>query len=160
HEAFRTLRVAGAHDFVDGDADPGNTPLDPDDLQDHGQETLSTLAAFKPGKLVGVAPGAGYLLARTESSAHEVPAEEDHWIAALEWADSLGADIVSSSLKFLTYDPPFTGYEWQDMNGTTARVTRAADAAETRGILVFNGAGNEGSNLFHNTLVAPADGRF
>src|SRR5262249_28197954 len=64
------------------------------------------------------------------------------------------------SLKFLTYDPPFTGYEWQDMNGTTARVTRAADGAETRGILVFNGAGNEGGNLFHNTLVAPADGRF
>jgi subtilisin family serine protease len=158
HEVYRTLRVAAAWDFVDGDDDPSDSHSIPDDLLDHGHQTLSVLAGFKPGKLVGVAPGSGYLLARTESSLFEVPVEEDHWIAALEWADSLGADIVSSSLKFLEYDLPWMGYTWRDMNGATARVTRAADMAGQRGMLIFNGAGNEGHNFEHNTLVAPADG--
>jgi subtilisin family serine protease len=158
HEAFRTLRIVGARDFVDGDDDPTEGHSIPGDALDHGQQTLSVLAGFKPGRLVGVAPGVELLLARTESSILEVPVEEDHWIAALEWADSLGADIVSSSLKFLQYDEPYGGYSWMDMDGRTARVTRAADLAARRGILVVNGAGNEGTDLFHNTLVAPADG--
>jgi hypothetical protein len=158
HEVFRVLRVAAAYDFVDHDSDPTDAS-NPGDTLEHGQYTLSVLGGFKPGKLVGVAPGATFLLARTESSASEEPAEEDHWIAALEWADSLGADIVSSSLKFLEYDMPWTGYTWEDMDGQTARVTRATDVAARRGILVVNGAGNEGGDPYHNTLVAPADGR-
>ena len=159
HEVYRCLRVAATRDFVDGDTDVSDA-LNPEDTLEHGHYTLSVLGGFKPGKLVGVAPGATFLLARTESSAQEIPIEEDHWIAALEWADSLGADIVSSSLKFLAYDPPYTGYSYENMDGATARVTRATDRAERLGILVVNGAGNEGYSLFHNTLVAPADGRF
>ena len=158
HEVYRTLRVAAAWDFVDGDADPTDSQSIPGDPLDHGHQTLSVLAGFKPGKLVGVAPGATYLLARTESSIYEIPVEEDHWIAAAEWADSLGADIVSASLKFLEYDLPWMGYSWQDMDGVTARVTRAADMAVQRGILICTGAGNEGHSFDHNTLVAPADG--
>jgi subtilisin family serine protease len=159
HEVFRTLRIAGAHDFLDRDAAPWDPPANPADEMWHGQYTLSVLAGFKPGQLVGVAPGASYLLARTESSVAEVPSEEDHWIAALEWADSLGADIVTSSLRFLEFDDPWVGYGWEQMDGATTRVTRATDFAAQRGIVVFQGAGNEGSNDFHNTLVAPADGK-
>jgi subtilisin family serine protease len=158
HEVFRTLRIAAMHDFVDGDANPFDAD-NPGDALDHGQYTLSVLGGFKPGKLVGVAPGATFLLARTESSAVESAAEEDYWIAALEWADSLGADIVSSSLKFLAYDDG-SGYTWENMDGLTARVTIATDRAERLGILVVNGAGNEGFDPYHNSLVAPADGRY
>jgi subtilisin family serine protease len=70
----------------------------------------------------------------------------------------LGADIVSSSLKFREVDIGIGGYSWFDMDGRTARVTQAAAVAERRGILIFNGAGNDGYDAIHNTLVAPADG--
>jgi serine protease AprX len=119
--------------------------------------TLSVVGGFRPGTLVGSAFGASFALARTELTATETAFEEDYWIAALEWADSLGADIVTSSLKFREVDTG-VGYWWGDMDGATARVTQAAAVAERHGILVFQGAGNDGYNPLHNTLVAPADG--
>jgi subtilisin family serine protease len=158
HEVFLNMRRVAVWDFIGGDPDPSPQPTEHPLVGQHGQITLSVLAGYTPGKLVGAAFGAGYILARTERNDIELPSEEDRWIAALEWADSLGADIVSSSLSFFTYTAPFRSYTWLDMNGRTARVTVAADGAEARGILVVNGAGNSGS-AFHNTLVAPADGR-
>jgi len=116
------------------------------------------LAGYAPGKLIGPAYAAGYLLARTENDASETPLEEDNWVAAIEWADSLGVDVVSSSLGYLDYDPPIPSWTWQDMDGNTTLITRAADMAVARGIVVVNGAGNNGFDPTHNTLLAPADG--
>jgi len=76
----------------------------------------------------------------------------------MEWADSLGVDVTSTSLGYLDFDPPFTSYTWEDMDGNTARITIAADYAVSLGITVVNSAGNNGFDPTHNTLGAPADG--
>ena len=98
------------------------------------------------------------MLARTEDAVTETPIEEDNWIAAMEWADSIGVDVTSTSLGYIDFDSPFTSYTWEDMDGNTAAITIAADYAVSLGITVVNSAGNEGGNSTHNTLGAPSDG--
>jgi subtilisin family serine protease len=158
HEVFASMHVVATWDFVDNDPNPAPPAGSPGAWGAHGVATLSVLGGFAPGKLIGPAYGADFALARTEDRAAETPLEEDHWIAALEWADSLGADVVSSSLGYLVYDPPFESYTWEDLNGDTAYITRAADLAAALGIVVVTSAGNGGIALSHNTLSAPADG--
>jgi subtilisin family serine protease len=158
HEALTPLDILATHDFVDGDTDPAPPPTAPDSFGAHGITTLSVLAGFRPGQLVGPAYGAQYVLARTENDASETPLEEDNWASAMEWADSLGVDVVSSSIGYSAFDPPHAPWTWQDMNGDTTRITRAADLAAERGILVVAAAGNDGFNNMHNTLLGPADG--
>jgi subtilisin family serine protease len=158
HTCFNGTRIVATWDFVEQETDVAVDPRDGDDGS-QGIYTLSVLAGNRPGALVGAAYGASYALARTERSSVETASEEDLWIAGLEWADALGADIVSSSLRFLQNNVPAgSGYTWRDMNGNTALVTRAANLAAQRGMLVVNGAGNEGLQRYRNTLVAPADG--
>ncbi len=161
HEALASLHVVGAHDFVDHDADPAPPVTAPDFFGAHGIGTLGTIAGFRPGQLIGPAFGADFLLARTENDASETPLEEDNWVAAMEWADSLGVEVTSTSLGYLTWDDAFSGQNltWQDLNGNTAIMTRAADHAVALGIVVVTAAGNEGaSTQGHNTLLVPADG--
>lgn len=157
HQALAALHIIAGRDFVDHDGNPAPPPAAPDFFGAHGIATLSVLGGFQPGQLIGPAYGADFALARTENDASETPLEEDNWVAAAEWADSLGADVVSSSLGYNSFDPPDVGWGWQDMNGNTAVITRAADWAAARGIVVVNAAGNEGFNSTHNTLLAPAD---
>lgn len=152
---FGQLQIEARYDFVDHDPDP-TARLGA--FGGHGVATLSVLAGYAPGSLVGAAFGAHVALARTEDDGSETPLEEDNWAAAAEWADSLGADIITSSLGYLDYQEPFPSWSWEDMDGNTTIITRAADMAVSRGIIVVNAAGNQGSNLFHNTLLAPADG--
>ncbi len=156
HEAFAQLDIHATWDFVNGDPGVGDS-LDMGEGS-HGTNVLSAIAGYKPGSLIGPAYGATFLLAKTENTDSETPVEEDNWIAAMEWADSIGVDIVTSSLGYLEYDPPFQSYTWQNMDGNTARITVAADLAVGKGIAVFVSAGNEGMNATHNTLGAPADG--
>lgn len=158
HESLAALQIVAAHDFVDGDADPAPPPDAPASWGAHGISTLSVLAGYAPGNLIGVAFGAQYVLARTENDGSETPVEEDNWVAAIEWADSLGIDVASTSLGYLDYDAPFTSWTWEDMDGNTTVITRAADLAVARGIVVVNSAGNQGEDPNHNTLLAPADG--
>lgn len=156
HEVFSSMNIIAAYDFVNNDPNVGNQA----DMGEgsHGTATLSIIGGFKEGQLIGPAYGADYLLAKTENTDSETPVEEDNWIAALEWADSIGVDVTSTSLGYLAFDPPFTGYTWQNMDGNTALITIAADLAVKKGIVVVNSAGNEGFNSTHNTLGAPADG--
>lgn len=150
HEVFQSMNIAAMYDFVDGSPVMGGHA--------HGTATLSLIGGFKEGQLIGPAYGATFLLARTENDpASETPQEEDNWIAAMEWADSIGVDVTSTSLGYLTFDPPFTSYTWEDMDGNTAAITIAADYAVSLGITVVNSAGNSGYDT-HNTLGAPADG--
>ena len=154
HEAFDSLRtrVVRQKDFINGD---DNTKDDPQQdpfagQHDHGSETLSTIGGYAPGQLIGPAYGAQFLLAKTESIVFEQQIEEDWWLAAVEWADSLGADIISSSLGYNSW------YQFSDMDGNTAVTTQAAKIAISRGIIVVNSMGNEGQS-FWQKMVAPAD---
>lgn len=152
HEAFASMTILAERDFVE----PRDSVRETTDA--HGTNTLSTLGGYAPGQLVGPAYAASFILAVTEDVRSETPVEEDNWAAAAEWAEALGADVISSSLGYLDFDLPHTSYAAQDMNGETAVTTRAAARAAERGIVVVNSAGNQGFDPFQNTLGAPADG--
>jgi serine protease AprX len=152
HEAFASMTIVAERDFVHGRESVR------DSTDAHGTNTLSTLGGYAPGQLIGPAYRAAFILAVTEDVRSETPIEEDNWAAAAEWAEALGADVISSSLGYLDFDLPYTSYTAQDMNGETAVTTRAAALAAERGVVVVNSAGNQGLDTAKNTLGAPADG--
>lgn len=160
HPCFDSMRVRGirTYDFVNHDTIITNQGGQMGD-GGHGTRTLSLVAGYAPGNLISPAFQSKYIIAKTENTVSETPVEEDNWIAAAEWADSLGADIITSSLSYLEMDPgsPYT-YNWTWMNGDSCKITIAADLAVHKGIIVVNSAGNNGFNASHNTLGAPADG--
>ncbi len=123
----------------------------------HGTSVLSTLAGFVDGQLVGTAPDANYYLFITEDASQEIPLEESLWVEAAERADSLGVDIINTSLGYTTFDDTRYDYTYADMNGTTAFITRGADIAFSRGMILVNAAGNSGDDAWHY-IGAPADG--
>ena len=160
HEAFDSLRsrIIAQYDFVDHkESVAPNNPKST--FGGHGINTLSTIAGFKPGRIIGPAYGASFILARTENDSSETPVEEDNWARAIEWAESLGVDITSTSLGYDKYDKPYTSWTWEDMDGETTLITRAAVMAARKGVIVVNSAGNEGvtRRLQPNSLVAPGD---
>ena len=157
HEAFASMKIIAEHDFVNNRSYVGNGQGGMGDGT-HGTETLSTIGGYKPGQLIGPAYGAKFILAKTENTESETPVEEDNWIAAAEWADSIGVDVITSSLGYVEFDAPYQSYTWQSMDGKTCRITVAADLAVQKGIVVVNSAGNDGYNADHNTLGAPSDG--
>jgi serine protease AprX len=156
HTAFNSINIVAEWDFVNNDPNVGNQADSGDGS--HGTMTLSTIGGFSPGNLIGPAFGADYILAKTENTESETPIEEDNWVSAMEWADSIGVDVTSTSLSYIDFDPPWPSYTWMDMDGNTTIITKAADYATHLGIVVVNSAGNEGFNPTHNTLGAPADG--
>ena len=127
------------------------------DYNNHGTAVLSILAGIIPDSLEGTAPGAGYWLFRTEDVYSEFPVEEDFWAAGAEYADSIGADIITSSVGYYAFDDSAYNYKYSDLDGNTAFVTRVADIAASKGILVINSAGNERSNPWQHIIV-PSDG--
>jgi serine protease AprX len=149
HEALENVHVVAEWDFVQNDSVTSNQAGDIPTQERHGTTVLGAIAGYHEGDLVGPAWGADFLLAKTEIEGQEIMIEEDYWIAAVEWADSAGADIVTSSLGYVDwYDP-------EDINGNTALCTVAADIAVSRGIVVVNSAGNLGPS---GMLTPPADG--
>ncbi len=142
-------RMVAWQDFVENE--PG---VFEDDT--HGLQVLSCIAAIIPGSLIGTSPGASFILGRTEDARSESRKEEDNWVKAMEWADSLGADIIHSSLGYSTFDEEFFNYSYDSLDGNTAVTTRAAKVAVSRGILVSTSAGNEGFSSWHY-ITAPCD---
>lgn len=127
------------------------------DYHGHGTAVLTILAGDLPDIISGSAPGADYILLRTEDDESEFPVEQDYWAAAAEYADSAGADIISSSLGYYMFDDSSMDYSFSDMDGNKAFVTLAADAAASKGILVVASAGNE-RNKEWVRILAPSDG--
>ncbi len=124
---------------------------------DHGTKVLSCMLSNDPGRMVGTAPDAGYYLLQTEVPGEEYPVEEDYWISGIEYADSLGVDVVNSSLGYTRFDILFMDHTINELDGKTALISRAASmAAEKKGMLIFNSAGNEGMNNWHKVSF-PAD---
>ena len=152
HEAFRTAHVIAERDFVMKDGDVQRNPANPLDYSDaHGTACWSLLGGYRPGTLVGPAFGADFILGRTEDERSETPVEEDYWAAGIEWAEGLGADVVSSSLGYIDW------YRFADMDGRTAVTTKAANRATALGVVVVNAAGNERAKAWGH-IIAPADG--
>jgi subtilisin family serine protease len=127
------------------------------DASNHGTSVMSVLAGHIEGYLKGSAPDANFVLIKTEDALTEFPCEEDFWAAGAEYADSIGADVISSSLGYATFDDPAMNYKWADLDGNTAFVTKAADIAASKGILVVNSAGNERKNAWKK-IIFPSDG--
>lgn len=156
YPAFTGITVTAQRDFVYGDSVVRNQTSQDSafNAQGHGTATWSLFAAAVSGRLQGIARGAHYLLAKTEDVRSETRVEEDNYVAALEWADSIGVDIVSSSLGYFAFDNGFS-YTPSQLNGDVAVTTVAADIAAQRGILVVTAAGNDGPGS--RTLTTPAD---
>lgn len=160
HQALDHLDIQATWDFLNDDPNVFDEEGQMG-IGDHGTQTLGTIGGYHPGQLIGPAYGASYILGKTENGdiAWERHIEEDYWVAGAEWADTLGADIISSSLG---YRYEFThgeeDYTSEDMDGETAIVTQGANIAASRGLLIVNSAGNEGPALpGENTIIAPAD---
>lgn len=122
----------------------------------HGTLVLSTMGGNQDHALVGTAPDASYFLFVTENDASENPIEETLWVEAVEKADSLGVDIINSSLGYFDFDNPKYNYTYADMNGATTFISRGAEIAFSRGMLVVASAGNSGDTTKPN-IAAPAD---
>ena len=152
--AFEQLRdnnqILGGYNFVNRSANFYSR-------SSHGMSVLSTMAGYVDGHLIGTAPDANYYLFITEDDSQETPLEESLWVEAAERADSLGVDIINTSLGYTTFDDSRYNYTYQDMNGTTAFITRGAEIAFSRGMIIVNSAGNSGNRTWHY-ISAPADG--
>ncbi|MCF6297632.1 MAG: S8 family serine peptidase [Flavobacteriaceae bacterium] len=152
--AFQRIRdnnqIKGGYDYVQRNSNfyTGSS---------HGTAVLSTMAGFVDGQLIGTAPDANYYLFITEDGANETPLEESLWVEAAEKADSLGVDLINTSLGYSTFDDSRYNYTYTDMDGKTTFITRGADIAFSRGIIIVNSAGNSGSDPWHY-ITAPADG--
>jgi len=151
--AFKRIRdnnqILGGYNFADR-----NTNFYTRDS--HGANVLSTIAGFIDNEFVGTAPDAKFYLFITEIAETETVLEETLWVEAAEKADSLGVNVINTSLGYSTFDNPAHNYSYADMDGKTTFISRGAEIAANKGILVVNSVGNEGDNSW-NYLVAPAD---
>lgn len=123
---------------------------------DHGTMVLSTMAANEPGMFMGTAPDAAYWLLRCEDTQTETMAEEDYWAAAVEFADSAGVDIINSSLGYHHFDDPSQNYDYCQLDGLSAMISRTASMLARKGIILVNSAGNDGMGPWKKINV-PAD---
>lgn len=142
-------RLLGTRDIVDG-----NTSVYEDDA--HGALVLSCMAGNSPGNLIGTAPKASYYLLRSEDVFSEKIIEENNWVIAAELADSLGVDIITTSLGYTTFDIASQNHTYADLNGRTSVASIASTMAARKGIFLLNAAGNEGNNPW-NYIGVPAD---
>lgn len=143
-------QVLGTWDFVAREQNVANDGS-------HGMNCLSTIAANIPGQFVGKAPKASFWLYQTEDNASEYPIEEFNWVCGAERSDSSGADVISSSLGYFTFDNASLNYTYANMNGNTTISAKGADLAAKKGLLTFLAAGNEGSGAWH-FIITPSDG--
>ena len=146
---FDNNLILGGYNFVDRNTDFYSR-------NSHGTLVLSTMGGYVADQLVGTAPDASYYLFITEDTGSENPVEESNWVEAAEMADSLGVDIINSSLGYFTYDNPAYSYSFSDINGTTSFASRGAEIAFSRGMIVVISAGNTGASANPNITV-PAD---
>ena len=144
-------RLLGTHNFISGDTNVFGG------YGSHGNSVLSIMAANHPDTLVGTAPHANYWLFTTEDISQETPIEMDYWLMAAEFADSVGAHIINTSVSYTTFDNSQNNFSYSDLDGNTTLITKAADKAASKGILVVSSAGNNGDQAWQY-IGAPADG--
>ncbi len=143
-------RIGGYYDYFD---DEDKVFED----HSHGTQVMSVIGANLPGEMVGMAPHATFFMFRTEDGRTETKKDEYTWVKALEAVDSLGIQIVHSSLGYSEFDNPADDYTYEEMDGNTAVITVAADRAAAKGIIICTSAGNEGAGSWRY-ITAPCDG--
>ncbi|OGU44725.1 MAG: hypothetical protein A2X68_11425 [Ignavibacteria bacterium GWC2_56_12] len=154
HAALKNIRVVAAYDFIQRDSSVSIGPGDSVEQGYHGAATLSTLAGYHNGSLIGTAYGASVALGKTEVVPTETRFEEDLYVEGLEWLEGLGVDIISTSLGYIDW------YSYDSLDGMTATTTKAARTLASRGVLLVTAMGNEGNFRapgLTGTLIAPAD---
>lgn len=147
---FGSIRLGGYKDFV-----PGGNIFD---SSDHGTKVLSTMAVNLPGLMMGSAPEATYWLLRSEDTSSEFPVEEDYWVRAVEFADSLGVDVINTSLGYNSFDDRSLNYTHDELDGSASLMSQAAGKAYEKGLLMVVSAGNEGNKEWRK-ITPPADAR-
>ena len=149
---FERLRTAGnlmgGYDFVNKTADVYNSTA-----SDHGTKVLSTMAGYIENQYVGTAPDATFYVFLTEDVYNESPLEESYWVEAVERADSLGVQIINTSLGYKDFDNSNYDYSDEDLNGTTTYISRGANIAFEKGLILITSAGNSGAS----GISAPGD---
>ena len=154
NSGFAQLRanngIADGYDFVAGDNSFYGDHF-------HGTRVLSIMAGNVPNSFEGSAPDASYYLYRTEDATSETPVELSYWVAAAERADSLGVDVINVSLGYLTFDNAVENMNYSDMDGQTSFISRGANTAFEKGMIVVASAGNSGNSSLHPYIAAPAD---
>ncbi len=143
------VKVLGTHNFVR----PAQSVYDENS---HGTSVLSCMGANKPYVLMGTAPEAEFWLLVSEDTYSETPAEEDYWAAAVEFADSVGADVVSTSLGYNIFDDKSMNVKYRELDGCSRLNSRSASLAASRGLLSVNSAGNSGDDSW-KLITPPAD---
>lgn len=146
---FSDHRILSIKDFVDHD---DNVYED----HQHGAAVLSIIAGNIPGEYYGSAPQASFHLLRTEDANSELIVEEDNWVAAAEYADSAGVDIINTSLGYTRFDDSTQNHTYADLDGNTTRIAIASDIAASKGILLVTSAGNNGESDW-KYISTPAD---
>jgi subtilisin family serine protease len=141
-------RLLGTFDFFGRTTDVTGTGS-------HGAKTFSDIGGFLQDNFVGTAPNASFYLFRTEYGPDENPREEAWWVAALERADSLGVDVINTSLGYQDYDNPNYDHSYEDLDGHTTFAARGANIAFAKGMLLITSAGNDGNGF--GTVATPAD---
>ncbi len=149
-KAFSNANIIGTHNFV------AVSPTTVYKQMDHGTKVLSTMAMNQPNIFVGTAPDASYLLLRSEDYSSENIVEEDYWAEAAEYADSIGADIISSSLGYHHFDDSLVNHHYWEQDGHTALISRTASMLADKGIVCVNSAGNDGMGSWKR-INFPAD---
>jgi len=148
---FINNQILGTWDFVARDANVYDDHY-------HGTYVLSTIGGNTAGELIGTAPKASFWLLRSEDAPTEYIVEEFNWVCAAEFADSVGADIINSSLGYTEFENPAQNHTFADLNGSTAMASIGAEIASSKGIIVCNSAGNSGSDPWlHISVPADAD---
>lgn len=148
---LRDAKVLGTRNFVRPDRNVFEE-------HSHGMMVLSCIAPNIKNSIVGTAPEANFYLFVTEDTWFEYRGEEDNWCAALEYADSLGVDVVTSSLGYTHFDTPEAKLEYSWLDGEHELNSRSASLAASRGILLCNSAGNEGDESWKK-IGFPADAK-
>ncbi len=157
HESLVNQYVLEEYNYVfhvtSTEPQPGDIP----ESGDHGTYVFSLIGGYKPGKIVGVAYNAKFILAKTEDDRSESHIEEDNYAAALEWMESLGVDITTSSLGYSIFDDTTYSYSYKDMDGKTTICAKAVELAFQRGVITVSAAGNDGDNSWYY-IETPGDG--
>ena len=146
---FKKMDLLGTRDFVNPNSDIYAE-------NSHGMKVLSCMAANIKDAFVGTAPEASYWLLRSEDQDTEQPIEEDYWAAAIEFADSVGVDVVNTSLGYYEFDEGYGGYRYRDLDGHYSLMSHSASVAADKGIVVVCSAGNSGRSAWKK-VTPPGD---
>ena len=149
---LQSIRIAGQNDFVVPKAKSIFSEME------HGTMVLSSMATDLPGVFIGTAPDASYLLIRCEDRQTESVAEEDYWAEAVEYADSMGVDVINSSLGYHDFDDKSTNHRYADMDGESTLISHTASMLAGKGIVLVNSAGNDGMGTWKK-INFPADAK-